>query len=66
MSRQHTQLIGKAKELEVASRFTTHGFLVYIPIVDLGADLVVGDPQMKRFVPVQVKFQARTARYTRT
>ena len=43
MSRQHAQLIGKAQELEVASRFTTHGFLVYIPIVDLGADLVVGD-----------------------
>ena len=50
--------IGKAKELEVASAFAKHGLLVYVPLLDVGADLVVGNATLKRLIPVQVKYRA--------
>lgn len=55
-----TPLIGKAKELEVASVLTRHGLVVYVPLVDIGADLVVSNTSMKKLIPIQVKFQARS------
>jgi len=56
---ESTQLIGKAKELEIAGQFTRHGLLVFSPFVDTGADLVVSDQSMRRFLPIQVKYRAR-------
>jgi len=55
-----TPLIGKAKELEVATALTRYGLVVYMPLVDIGADLVVSDTSMKKLIPIQVKFQARS------
>jgi hypothetical protein len=58
---EHTLLVGKAKELEVASQFTRHGLVVYVPLVNLGADLVIADPGMQRPIPVQIKFRAKSS-----
>jgi len=54
---ESTQLIGRAKELEIAGQLIREGLLVFFPLVDLGADLVVAAPSMRRFLPVQVKYR---------
>lgn len=55
----NTLLIGKSKELVIASQFTEHGLLVFFPFVDIGADLIVSGEAMKRFLPVQVKYNRK-------
>jgi hypothetical protein len=50
-------LIGKAKELEVASILVRNGLYVFFPLVDAGIDLVVTNRSSRQFIPVQVKFR---------
>ena len=52
-----TSLIGKAKELEVASILISNGLYVFFPLVDAGFDLVVTNRAGKIFIPVQVKYR---------
>ena len=51
-------LIGKAKELEVASILVRNGLYVFFPLVDAGVDLVVTNRASRHFIPVQVKYRA--------
>ena len=53
-----TSLIGKAKELEVASILVKNGLYVFFPLVDAGVDLVVTNEKASAFIPVQVKYRA--------
>lgn len=53
-----TSLIGKAKELAVASQLVRMGVHVFMPLVDNGIDLIAASKDGKVFVPVQVKFKA--------
>jgi len=50
-------LIGKAKELEVASMLVDAGFYVFWPFVDKGYDLIVTNEEGRKFVPIQVKYR---------
>ena len=54
-----TSLIGKAKELEVASILVRNGLYVFFPLVDSGTDLVVTNNQSHLFIPVRVKYRAK-------
>jgi hypothetical protein len=54
-----TSLIGRAKELEVASALIRNGIYVYSPLVDTGADLIAANYGATRFIPVQVKFRGK-------
>jgi hypothetical protein len=56
-----TSLIGRAKELEVASALIRNGIYVYYPLVDTGADLVASNRTCTIFIPVQVRFSAHTS-----
>ena len=51
-------LIGRAKELEIASLFISNGLYVFYPLVDKGFDLVVTNAECSSIFPVQVKFRA--------
>ena len=54
-------LIGKSKELFVATELARRYLHIYLPLVDNGFDFVVNNPTATSFVPVQVKYkQART------
>lgn len=54
-------LIGKSKELFVASQLAAQHLHIYFPLVDNGFDFVVSDPTGTVFIPVQVKYkQSRT------
>ena len=56
-----TALIGRAKELYVATLLVGRGLHVYFPLVDNGFDLIVTKPDGSDFLPVQVKYKsART------
>lgn len=55
---KNTQIIGKAKELEIASQLIREQLLVFFPFVDTGADLVVSDFSMERFLPIQVRYRS--------
>ncbi|WP_418119106.1 hypothetical protein [Variovorax sp. 350MFTsu5.1] len=54
-----TLLIGKAKELFVATVLVGRHLHVYLPLVDNGFDLVVTSPDGSRHLPVQVKYRAK-------
>ncbi|HHX8698691.1 TPA: group I intron-associated PD-(D/E)XK endonuclease [Vibrio diabolicus] len=54
-----TAVIGKAKELEVASALVSKNLYVYFPLVDNGYDLIVSDDDGKRHMPVQVKYRKK-------
>lgn len=53
-----TSLIGKAKELAVASQLVRAGIHVFIPLVDNGIDLIAASRDGSVLVPIQVKFKA--------
>jgi hypothetical protein len=53
-----TALIGKSKELEVASLLVEEGFYVFWPFVDEGYDLIVTNEAGITFIPIQVKYRA--------
>ena len=53
-----SSLIGKAKELYVATLLVDRKLHVYFPLVDNGFDLVVSTRDGTDFIPVQVKYQA--------
>lgn len=53
-----TALIGKAKELYVATLLVGRRLHVYFPLVDNGFDLIVSKPDGSEFLPVQVKYKA--------
>ena len=56
-----TVLIGKAKELYVATLLVAEHLHVYFPLVDNGFDLLVTSGDGTKFIPVQVKYKnART------
>ena len=56
-----TLLIGKAKELYVATLLVNEHLHVYFPLVDNGFDLLVTSRDGTKFLPVQVKYkQSRT------
>lgn len=57
-------LVGKAKELYVATLLVNRGLHVFTPLVDTGFDLVVGRPDGKRYLPVQVKFKNERTGYS--
>lgn len=52
-----TLLIGKAKELYVATLLVAEHLHVYFPLVDNGFDLLVTSNDGKTFLPVQVKYK---------
>jgi len=54
-----TSIIGKAKELEVASMLVANGLYVFFPLVDTGFDLIATNRKGTVFVPIQVKFRAK-------
>lgn len=53
-----TALIGKAKELYVATLLVAEHLHVYFPLVDNGFDLVVASKDGTKFLPVQVKYKS--------
>jgi hypothetical protein len=53
-----TALIGKAKELYVATLLVARKLHVYFPLVDNGFDLIATSPDASRFLPIQVKYKA--------
>lgn len=53
-----SSLIGKAKELYVATLLVGRKLHVYFPLVDNGFDLVVTKRDGTDFIPVQVKYKA--------
>jgi hypothetical protein len=56
-----TALIGKSKELYVATLLVARHLHVYFPLVDTGFDLVAVSADGKTFIPIQVKYkQTRT------
>jgi hypothetical protein len=57
-------LSGKAKELQVAALLTELGFYVFLPLVDKGFDLVITGTSGKRFIPIQVKYRAKSSGFT--
>lgn len=57
-------LIGKAKELFVATLLVARKLHVYFPLVDSGFDLVVGSRDGTLFVPVQVKYKEKRTGFT--
>ncbi len=59
-----TQLIGKAKELQVASQLVATGLYVFFPLVDNGFDLVVTNKSATCFIPVQVKYKQRRSGFS--
>jgi len=50
-----SRLKGNMYELKVAAMLSSVGLYPYVPLVDIGADLVVTNRENKKFVPVQVK-----------
>ena len=54
-----TNLIGKAKEFEIAGRLMRHGIHVYLPFVDVGVDLIATNEQATKLIPLQVKYRAK-------
>jgi hypothetical protein len=52
-------LIGKSKELYIASLLVDAGFYVFWPFVDKGFDLVVTNAEGRKFVPIQVKYREK-------
>lgn len=52
-----TLLIGKAKELYVATLLVGKHLHVYFPLVDNGFDLLVTSKDGAKFLPVQVKYK---------
>jgi len=63
MSKKDNQLIGKAKELHVASILVAHGLYVYFPLVDNGFDLIGSNRKGTKFIPIQVKYQESRAAF---
>jgi hypothetical protein len=55
---QDSSLLGRAKELEVASALIRNGIYVYSPMVDTGVDVVASNRNASEFIRVQVKFRA--------
>ncbi len=53
----NTLLIGKAKELHVATLLVAKHLHVYFPLVDNGFDLLVTNSDGTKFLPVQVKYK---------
>ena len=54
---QDTSLVGKAKELQVASQLVATGIYVYFPLLDNGFDLLASNQTGTGFLPVQVKYK---------
>ena len=54
----NTLLIGKAKELYVATLLVAEHLHVYLPLVDNGFDFIVSSPDGTKFLPVQVKYKS--------
>lgn len=52
-----TLLIGRAKELYVATLLVGERLHVYLPLVDNGFDLLVTSSDGTKFLPVQVKYK---------
>jgi hypothetical protein len=52
-----TLLIGKAKELYVATLLVARHLHIYFPLVDNGFDLLVTNNDGTRILPVQVKYK---------
>jgi hypothetical protein len=52
-----TTLIGRAKELEVASLLISNDLYVFFPFVDNGFDLIVGNKDCSKLIPIQVKYR---------
>ena len=59
-----SSLIGKAKELYVATLLVDRKLHVYFPLVDNGFDLVVSKRDGSDFIPVQVKYKAVRSGFT--
>jgi hypothetical protein len=53
-----TSMIGKAKELAVASQLVRLGVHVYLPLVDDGIDLIAASNTGTVLMPIQVKYKA--------
>ena len=58
-SQMDKSLIGKSKELEIASMLVDAGFYVFWPFVDTGFDLVVTNDKGRKFIPIQVKYREK-------
>ena len=56
---RYTDLIGRAKELEIASALTRNGIYTYHPLVDTGFDLVASNRSATIFIPIQVKYREK-------
>lgn len=54
-----TSLVGRAKELEVASILIRNGIYVFWPLVDTGADLIAANRDASICIPVQVRFSSK-------
>ena len=63
-SMSKTLLIGKSKELFVASQLAARHLHIYFPLVDNGFDFVVSNPTATAFVPVQVKYKNSRSGFT--
>lgn len=59
-----TTLIGRAKELQVASLLIAEGIYVFWPLVDVGFDLVASNASGTLFMPVQVRFRETRTGFT--
>lgn len=59
-----TALIGKAKELFVATLLVGRGLHVYFPLVDNGFDLIATTPDGSDFLPIQIKYKANRTGFT--
>lgn len=59
-----TALIGKAKELYVATLLVAEHLNVYFPLVDTGFDLLVASKDGTKFLPVQVKYKSSRTGFT--
>ena len=62
----NTQLIGKAKELEVAGLLVANSIYVYLPLIDNGYDLLASNRKGTKFIPVQVKWKKTRSGLTLT
>ncbi len=66
MAKKDNQLIGKAKELHVASILVAHGLYVHFPLIDNGFDLIVSNRKGTKFIPIQVKYKESRSAFTLT
>jgi hypothetical protein len=56
---ENSALVGRAKELEVASLLIRHKIYVFFPLVDSGADLLAANRDASVVVPIQVKYRSK-------